>query len=140
MLGHERVGGCVERAHAAAMDSQALICIVDDDADVRVSLDDLLRASNYRVACFDDAESFLGSAERGDCSCVVADIHMPGLSGIDLARRVVAMEDAPKVILITGRLEASWRERAMSSGASGFMRKPIEAKTLIDMIEEGAAA
>src|ERR1700744_1754668 len=121
------------------MELKALICVVDDDADVRVSLDDLLRAADYRVACFDDAESFLGSTERGDCSCVVADIHMPCLGGPDLARRAVPMEDAPRAILITGRFEASWRERAMSSGASGFMRKPIEAKSLIDMIEKDAA-
>ena len=117
------------------MELKALICVVDDDVDVRISLDDLLRASDYRVACFDDAESFLGSAERGDCTCVVADIHMRGLTGIDLAKRVAAAADAPKIILITGHLEECWRERALYSGAAGFLRKPIESKRLLDLVQ-----
>jgi FixJ family two-component response regulator len=117
------------------MDSQTLICVVDDDAEVRVSLGDLLRASDYRVASFESAQSFLDSAERIECACVVADIHMPGLSGIDLAKRVAAAAGAPKVILITGHPEESWRERALYSGAAGFLRKPIELKTLLDIVE-----
>ena len=122
----------------APMDAQLLICVVDDDAEVRVSLEDLLRASNFQVACFGDAQSFLNSVQRSDCSCVVADIHMPGLSGIDLTRQVVALDDAPMVILITGHPEQTWRERAMNAGAAGFLHKPIEPKALIDLIEERA--
>jgi FixJ family two-component response regulator len=117
------------------MDSQTLICVVDDDAEVRVSLGDLLRASDYRVASFESAQSFLDSAERNECACVVADIHMPGLTGIDLVKRVAAAADAPKVILITGHPEESWRERALYSGAAGFLRKPIESKTLLNLVE-----
>jgi FixJ family two-component response regulator len=117
------------------MNTQALICVVDDDAALRDSLSDLLRAAGYRAACFESAESFLASEERDGCGCVVADIHMPGLTGIDLAKRVAAAIDAPKVILITGHPEESWRERALYSGAAGFLRKPIESKTLLDLIE-----
>jgi FixJ family two-component response regulator len=115
------------------MDSQTLICVVDDDAEVRVSLGDLLRACDYRVAGFESAQSFLDSAERNECACVVADIHMPGLTGIDLAKRVAA--DAAKVILITGHPEEFWRERALYSGAAGFLRKPIESKRLLDLVQ-----
>jgi FixJ family two-component response regulator len=122
------------------MDSQTLICVVDDDAEVRISLGDLLRASDYRVASFDSAQSFLDSAERAECACVVADIHMPGLTGIDLSKQVAMMTDAPRVILITGHPGEDWRERAMHSGASGFLRKPIEAKSLIGMLDGSAAA
>jgi FixJ family two-component response regulator len=117
------------------MNTQALICVVDDDAALRDSLSDLLRAAGYRAACFESTESFLESGERGSCGCVVADIHMSGLTGIELARRVTAATDTPKVILITGHLEESWRERALYSGAAGFLRKPIEPKTLLDLIE-----
>jgi FixJ family two-component response regulator len=117
------------------MNTQALICVVDDDAALRDSLSDLLRAVGYRAACFESAESFLESEERGSCGCVVADIHMRGLTGIELARQVTAATGAPKVILITGHIEESWRERALYSGAAGFLRKPIEPKTLLDLIE-----
>jgi FixJ family two-component response regulator len=121
------------------MKTKALVCVVDDDAALRESLSDLLRAAGYRAACFESAESFLASEERGGCGCVVADIHMPGLTGIDLAKRVAAAADAPKVILITGHPEESWRERALYSGAAGFLRKPIESKTLLDLVERSVA-
>ena len=117
------------------MKTEGLVCVVDDDAVVRESLSDLLRAAGYRAACFESTESFLASEERGGCGCVVADIHLPGLTGIDLAKRVAAAADAPKVILITGHLEESWRERAVYSGAAGFLSKPIESKTLLDLVE-----
>jgi FixJ family two-component response regulator len=121
------------------MDKESLICVVDDDAVVRDSLSDLLRAAGYRAASFDSAESFLGSVDSRCCGCVVADIQMPGVTGIDLAKRVVATTDAPKIILITGHPEETWRERAMRSGASGFLRKPIDARSLFALIEGSAA-
>jgi FixJ family two-component response regulator len=117
------------------MKTQALVCVVDDDAVIRESLSDLLRAAGYRTARFESTESFLASEERGGCGCVVADIHMPGLTGIDLAKRVASAAHAPKIILITGHPEESWRERALYSGAAAFLRKPIEPKTLLDLVE-----
>jgi FixJ family two-component response regulator len=117
------------------MKSKVLICVVDDDAALRESLSDLLRAAGYRAVCFESTESFLASEERRRCGCVVADIHMSGLTGIDLAKRVASAADAPKVILITGHPEESSRERALYSGAAGFLRKPIESKTLLDLVE-----
>ena len=81
-------------------------------------------------------EQYPGQLPR---ACVVADIHMRGLTGIDLAKRVAAAADAPKVILVTGHPEESWRERALYSGAAGFLRKPIESKTLLDLVERSVA-
>ena len=117
------------------MKTKSLICVVDDDSALRESLSDLLRAAGYRAACFESAECYLASDERGGCSCVVADIHMPGLTGIDLATRVASAVEAPKVILITGHAEESWGERALYCGAAGFLRKPIESRTLLDLVE-----
>ncbi|WP_128935437.1 response regulator transcription factor [Bradyrhizobium zhanjiangense] len=122
------------------MNKKALICVVDDDALLRESLNYLLRAAGHEVACFGSAESFLDTEESERCDCVVADIDMPGLSGIDLVERVVEMSDPPKVILISGRPEESWRERAMYSGAVGFFRKPIEAQSLLDIVQRSVAA
>jgi FixJ family two-component response regulator len=121
------------------MNKKALICVVDDDALLRDSLSDLLRAAGHEVACFESVKSFLDSEESESCDCVVSDIHMPGLSGIDLVERVAEMSDAPKVILITGHPEESWRERAMYSGAAGFLRKPIEAQSLLDIVQRSVA-
>ena len=122
------------------MNKKALICVVDDDALLRDSLSDLLRAAGHEVACFESAESFFDAEESDRCDCVVSDIHMPGLSGIDLVERVAEMSDAPKVILITGHPDESWRERAMYSGAAGFLRKPIEAQSLLDIVQRSVAA
>jgi FixJ family two-component response regulator len=117
------------------METKTLVCIVDDDAVLRESLSDLLRAAGYRAACFESAECYLASDQRGGCGCVVADIHMPGLTGIDLATRVASAADAPKVILITGHPEELWRARALNAGAAGFLRKPIESKSLLDLVK-----
>jgi FixJ family two-component response regulator len=122
------------------MKTNTLICVVDDDAVLRESLSDLLRAAGYRAACFESAECYLASDERRDCDCVVADIHMPGLTGIDLATRIALAADAPKVILITGHLEESWRARALDAGAAGFLRKPIESKSLLDLVGRSVGA
>ena len=117
------------------MKTKSLICVVDDDSALRESLSDLLRAAGYRAAGFESAECYLASDQRGGCGCVVADIHMPGLTGIDLAKRIALAADGPKVILITGHPEETWRARALSAGAAGFLRKPIESKSLLDLVE-----
>ena|ERR1700754_2221368 len=117
------------------MKAKVLVCIVDDDAAIRESLSDLLRAAGYQAASFESTESFLASEDRGGCGCVVADIHMPGLTGVELVRRVTTAAAPPKVILITGHAEESWGERALYCGAAGFLRKPIESRTLLDLVE-----
>ena len=117
------------------MKAKVLVCVVDDDAAIRESLSDLLRAAGYQAASFESTESFLASEDRGGCGCVVADIHMPGLTGVELVRRVATAAAPPKVILITGHAEESWRERALYCGAAGFLRKPIESRTLLDLVE-----
>jgi FixJ family two-component response regulator len=116
------------------MKTKSLICVVDDDSALRESLSDLLRAAGYRAAGFESAECYLASDERG--GCVVADIHMPGLTGIDLAKQIALAADGPKVILITGHPEETWRARALNAGAAGFLRKPIESKSLLDLVEQ----
>jgi FixJ family two-component response regulator len=117
------------------MKTKAVVCVVDDDSVLRDSLSDLLRAAGYQAACFESAECYLASDERGGCGCVVADIYMPGITGIDLAKQIALAADGPKIILITGHLEETWRARALNAGAAGFLRKPIESKSLLDLVE-----
>lgn len=113
-----------------------LIGIVDDDDDVRTSLADLLRAGGYRTVCFETAENFLGSEDAGECACVVADIHMPGMSGIDLLEQLAPALNSPPVIVMTGQPEDSWRERALHAGAVAFVQKPFQPKALLTLLAE----
>jgi FixJ family two-component response regulator len=111
-----------------------LIGIIDDDIFVRTSLADLLRASGFRTTCFECAEEFLESTERSECACVLADIHMEGMSGIELLE-VPAMTALP-VIILTGQPEDFWRDRALQRGAVGFMQKPFQPKSLLALVTE----
>jgi FixJ family two-component response regulator len=121
------------------MNSRTLICVIDDDAALRDSLTDLLRAAGHRAACFGNVESFLGSDERRQCGCVITDMQMPDFTGIELVKYIAATTDAPKIILITGHPEEIWRERARHAGAAGFLRKPIDSSMLLDLIERSIA-
>ena len=111
-----------------------LIGVVDDDQDVRTSLADLLRAGGYRAACFGTAEEFLHSPDKDECACVLADISMPGMSGIDLLERLAPTLASRPVIVMTGQAEELWRDRALQAGAVGFIHKPFQPKGLLALL------
>jgi FixJ family two-component response regulator len=121
------------------MSSPPLICIVDDDADLRASLADLMQASGYATAEFADGSAFLASEEKERCQCVLADIQMPGMTGIDLRRRMVAEGLETPVIIITALADDHWSLRAAETGA-GFLRKPLDAEALFGLIDRSVAA
>jgi FixJ family two-component response regulator len=121
------------------MPAVPLICIVDDDRALRASVADLMRSGGFRTAEFATADAFLASEEKFSCQCVLADIQMPGMTGIDLKR---AMNDeglATPVIIITALADGKWRSRAIETGA-GFLRKPFEADTLFGLVARSLAA
>jgi FixJ family two-component response regulator len=118
------------------MTSPSLIGVVDDDSHVRTSLASLLRACGYRTTCFKSAEDFLRSSDRNKCACVLADINMDGISGIELLEMLVPTVSAPPVIIMTGQPEDFWRDRALQRGAAGFVQKPFLAKNLLALVTE----
>jgi|SRR5580698_4953145 FixJ family two-component response regulator len=121
------------------MPSVPLICIVDDDRALRASVADLMHSGGYRTAEFATADAFLASEEKFSCQCVLADIQMPGMTGIDLKR---AMNDeglATPFIIITALSDGKWRSRAIETGAA-FLRKPFEADTLFGLVASSLAA
>jgi DNA-binding transcriptional LysR family regulator/FixJ family two-component response regulator len=116
-----------------------LICIVDDDRLLRASVADLLKAEGFRTAEFSTARAFLASEEKLSCKCVLADIQMPGMTGIDLKRALAAEGLMIPVIVITALTEDHWRDRATESGAE-FLRKPFEAAALFGLVNQSIAS
>jgi FixJ family two-component response regulator len=118
------------------MTNPFLIGIVDDDYHVRASLADLLRAGGYGAACYGTAEDFLDAKNASECAAIVADIHMPGMSGIELLERLAPILNSLPVVVMTGQPEDTWRDRALQAGAAGFVQKPFPPKGLLALLAE----
>jgi FixJ family two-component response regulator len=115
--------------------SLALIAIVDDDEPVREATKTLVRSLGYHASTFGSAEEFLNSAQVDDTSFLITDLHMPGLSGLDLQDRLIARGHRIPIIFITGFPDDNARVRAMNAGALAFLTKPINQHYLIDHLE-----
>src|SRR6516164_2384006 len=113
-----------------------LISIVDDDDSMRDALVGFFRALGYDARGFASAEDFLACDDLERFSCAITDIQMPGMSGFELKQRLDERHGTLPVIMITARSEPDLREKAMSSGAACFLRKPLETETLIDCLEK----
>jgi FixJ family two-component response regulator len=113
----------------------SVISVVDDDASVRTAIDNLLSSHGYLVHTFASAEEFLQSTHLHNSSCVVADVQMPGMSGLDLLTYMRAQGYLAPVIFITAFPEDSVRDRALKVEAIGFLAKPFAAPDLIRCVE-----
>ncbi len=112
-----------------------MISIVDDDESMREATKGLVRSLGYRAATFASAEEFLQSDSIDSTSCLIADVQMPGLSGIDLQRRLIAQGTRMPTIFITAFPEESTRARAMKAGAAGFLGKPFSEESLVRCLD-----
>ena len=112
-----------------------VISIIDDDASVRAATENLLRSLGYTVCTFVSAEEFLRSADFNDTSCVIADVQMPGMSGVDLQARLLTQGDYVPFIFITAFPEETIRARALKAGAISFLTKPFGRLTLIRCLD-----
>jgi FixJ family two-component response regulator len=115
---------------------QAVISIVDDDDSVRVATSKLLKLCGFIVHAFGSAEEFLRSNYLDETRCLIADVRMPGMSGIELQERLKQQGYATPVIFITAFPRERERALAMGGGAVCFLTKPFDAKTLMKYIEE----
>ena len=114
------------------------ISVIDDDASVRAAMDNLLSSHGYVVHTFASAEEFLRSTHLHNSSCVVADVQMPGMSGLDLLTHMHAHGQNAPFVFITAFPEDSVRDRALKAGAIGFLAKPFAAPDLIKCVETAA--
>lgn len=112
-----------------------VISVIDDDASVRTAADNFLSSYGYEVHTFASAEAFLQSARLDDSSCVVADVQMPGMSGLDLLEIIRTRGNDIPFIFITAFPSESVRARAAKASADGLLDKPFSASVLIDCIE-----
>jgi FixJ family two-component response regulator len=113
----------------------SVISVIDDDASVRAATDNLLSSHGYIVRTFVSAEDFLQSAHPDDSSCVVADVQMPGMSGLDLLMHVRTRGNDVPFIFISAFPDESIRARAIKVGAVCFLAKPFAGPVLIGCIE-----
>ena len=119
-----------------------MISIVDDDASVRVATNRLVRSLGYIAHTFASAEEFLASSQANDTCCMIADVQMPGMSGIELQSHLLAQGRRLPIIFITAFPEESARTKALNAGAVCFLTKPFDGPTLVrhlDAVLQGAS-
>ena len=117
------------------MPSSSLISIVDDDDSVRESLSGLIRSVGFRVMVFASAEEFLNSNHLSDTDCLILDVRMPGMNGLDLQRRLAASHMSIPVIFITAHGDEEARVRALNGGAVEYLLKPFSEDALLTAID-----
>jgi FixJ family two-component response regulator len=113
---------------------QTTIYVIDDDESVRKAFKRLLRSVNFEAETFASAEEFLKSQKPNKNSCIIIDIRMPGLTGFDLQRQLMAQGSRTPIIVISASDDAQIREQARELGAVAFFRKPIDDQALLDAI------
>jgi FixJ family two-component response regulator len=117
-----------------------LISIIDDDVSFRVATDSLLRARGYTVHAFASAAEFLRSPQLDQTRCVITDVQMPDISGLELQTLLRQQGHTVPIIFITAYPEESARARAFRDGAAYFLLKPIDASILIRCLEKALTA
>jgi len=117
------------------MSHRGKVYVIDDDEAMRDSLDFLLSSANFHVTLFESAHHFLDALSGLDFGCVVSDVRMPGINGIELLKRLKAIRSAFPVLIMTGHGDVPLAVEAMKLGAADFLEKPFEDDRLIGMID-----
>src|SRR6202040_3167630 len=114
--------------------SSRFIAIVDDDASVQTALQDLIESEGLSPLCFGSAEQFLSSGAQHKTACLIADIRMPGISGLELQAKLKAEQCPIPIIFITAHGDAKMRIQAMRDGAVEFLTKPFDNAVLLETV------
>jgi FixJ family two-component response regulator len=116
-----------------------LVSIVDDDESLRRSVKNLLTSVGFQVETFASAEAFLESAHRADTRCVVLDLRMPGMSGLDLLTHLAATGSPIPVVILTAHSDDEARRRMLQAGAVAFLGKPFHGEALLGAVRRALA-
>jgi FixJ family two-component response regulator len=116
------------------VNNSKVLAIVDDDEAILNSLSSLVRSVGYHVRLFKSAAAFLQDHHQPPPDCLLTDVQMPGMNGLELQRAVHARAPALPVIFMTAFPEAAIREKAMRAGAHGFLHKPFEAEAILQSL------
>ena len=114
--------------------SSKRIVIVDDDKSVQTALQDLIESEGLSTLCFGSAEEFLNSGAQDEAGCLIADVRMPGMSGIELQAKLKADRCRIPIIFITAHGDAKMRIQAMRDGAVEFLTKPFDNAVLLETV------
>jgi len=117
-----------------------MIAIVDDDEAVRVAMKSLVRSVGHHASTFASVQEFLKSKQFSNTSCIITDLQMPGLSGLDLQDLLIARGHRFPIIFITGFPDENVRARAMKAGAVAFLTKPVNADQLLGYLDKALKA
>lgn len=123
-----------------ALPDTPIIAIVDDDHAMREALADLLRSYGYSTALFVSAEHYLATADPGKLACMILDVRMTGMSGVDLQKALAARGHAPPIIFVTSYFDDKTRNAAIGGGAHAFLEKPVDDDALIDSLKSAIEA
>jgi len=111
------------------------VYVVDDDEAVRDSLQWLLEGKDYRVKCFDSAESFLSRFDPREVACVICDIRMDGMNGLELQDRLIERKSPLPIVFVTGHGDVPMAVSTMKKGAMDFIEKPFKEDDLVSLVE-----
>jgi FixJ family two-component response regulator len=112
-----------------------LISVIDDDDALRSSLENLIRSVGWRVQCFSSAEAFLKSNQMHETGCLILDVCMRGMSGLELQRQLVVANSHTPIIFITAYEDDGRRKQALKAGAAAFLHKPFYQEELLNAID-----
>ena len=112
------------------MPEMPLVSIIDDDQFFRESMRRLMRSLGYRVEAFASAADFLASPHLGETACLIADVNMPAMTGVELHRHLIDSGHTIPTILVTAYADEDVRTRALNYGVIGYLRKPLDEKHL----------
>lgn len=129
-------GSTIPRVH---MPEAALIAVVDDDKSIRNAMQDLLHAAGYSTSTFGNATSFLDSPVRASAACVVADMRMPGMTGLQLHEHLATSGIEMPIVIITAHPEELTRERAHAAGITCILTKPFAPDELLECVRKALA-
>ncbi len=115
-------------------DAEPTIFVIDDDPSVRQSLESLIKSVDWRVRTYGSAQEFLGSGQLDAPGCIVLDIRLPGLSGLDLQHALAQTKSCLPIIFITGHGDIPMSVQAMKAGAVEFLPKPLREQVLLDAL------
>jgi FixJ family two-component response regulator len=116
-----------------------IVSIVDDDASVRAAMESLVRSLGFVAFAFESADDFLRSPRVDDSACLITDVQMPGMSGLDLQDRLIAQGSRIPIILITAFPEQAIQSRAQAGGALACLEKPFRCATMIKLLRQALA-
>jgi FixJ family two-component response regulator len=117
------------------MSKSSLIAVVDDDEAIREATESLLRSVGFRAVVFPSAEDFLRSSHLQDTACLIVDVRMPGMSGLELQRQLAAANYSMPIIFITAHGDEEARARALRAGAVAFLDKPFSDEVLLRAVQ-----